>query len=85
MITFTSRKDQFASGGVSAIFTLDNDSAKTLVKSLKGISKGSWEYNHVLSPVRSALRRKVDVTLYGEGFGISSIASLLSEHCGYEY
>lgn len=80
MVTLT-QLGQALGGATETRFTLDIDTAKSLVKNLKHISKGSYEYRVAVLPIRQAIRAKQSkVHLYTAGFGTSAIARILDEN-----
>lgn len=80
MVTLT-QLGQAVGGATETRFTLDIDTAKSLVKNLKHLSKGSYEYRVVVQPIRQAIRAKQsEVNLYTAGFGTSAIARILDEN-----
>lgn len=79
-IVFKVRKSTYTT---EATITIDAESAKLLAKTLKNVSKGSWDYLNIVKPIRSQVRTKERViTLYTEGYGISDIAQKLSSLFG---
>ena len=69
----------------SSIWTLDIETAKALVKSLK-VTKGSWEYSNIIYPIKSAIKAKqLQVNIYTEGLATGQFATKLANTVGYIY
>lgn len=80
MVTLTQLGQAFGSA-TETRWTLDIATAKALVKQLKHVSKGSYEYQVVVLPIRQAIRlARTEVNLYSTGFGNSAVARILDEH-----
>ena len=70
---------------ISSIWTLDIETAQKLVKSLK-VTKGSWEYLNIITPIRSAIKaKKTEVNVYTEGLATGKFATKLANTVGYIY
>lgn len=66
-------------------WTLTIESAKAVLKAIKTVSEGSYEYRVVVQPIRQAVRAKQsEVNIYTQGFGTSSVAQILN-NCGVKY
>jgi hypothetical protein len=71
---------------ISTMWTLDIETAKALVKSLKTTSKGSWEYSNIIYPIESAIKaEQLQVNIYTEGNGTGQFATMLANTVGYIY
>lgn len=69
-----------------AVWCVTPESAKKTLKTLKGISKGSWEYANVVYPLRKAVKANQDATLLTEGMGTTAqLARIFHNAVGYTY
>lgn len=64
-------------------WTLQIEEGKKIVKQLKEISKGSYEYTFWVKPIRQAIRAKqTEITIKTSGFSTSDFYGVLCEVAG---